>query len=422
MIVGQVSHFMTMDHCSKKNGHRKLSYEELEEELDYNYGRKEDLKREVRQLELKLKEKSEETEELRFTNFNNAKAHLSREADLKAKIESLEETVHELKVKNKDVQTIEVLGSENRDLKEAKGIMEKDKEKLEETINCLKDDKLKAVSNFEAETKSLRSQIRNLLTCEECGQSFDVKMDMKTHIRLKHAVHEYKCDDCGKCFENFANMKTHIQANHCEISFKCNECEETFYAHDNLKAHISNEHKRKGYIEQILKKENYIKTQVFKQKIRLSDSLYQLKQKEEKQRKKCYCKGVFCTIAHSRYRWIVSQTDILFNKYKLMNSELKRKVGCEKCELEFNCEDILKRHKESHHVSDPKFQCQECDVILNSDECLKSHIKNNHTPTPLETTFFNPSLSRSKFVCQPCDKSFPDEDYLLSHMESEHST
>ena len=96
---------------------------------------------------------------------------------------------------------------------------------------------------------------------------------------------------------------------------------------------------RKGYIEQILKKEKRLKAQVLKQKIYSYDSLYQLKHKEGRQRQKCFCKGGNCSISHSRYRWTVSRSDTLLKKLKLMDSnesnESKRKFKCDKCEIEF---------------------------------------------------------------------------------------
>ena len=50
----------------------RMSHTELEEELEYNIWRKEELKRKVEKLESKLKEKSDETEDLRMTNFRSS--------------------------------------------------------------------------------------------------------------------------------------------------------------------------------------------------------------------------------------------------------------------------------------------------------------------------------------------------------------
>ena len=413
-----------MDHreCRKRIG-------DLEDDLDYNIGRKEDLKKEVKNLQ----DKYDDIYEVYMKNTKAAMDLNVENAQLKAVNEKISKENSDLTRENKqlkdkieslDTETSELqcLKSENRGLKETIGIMKSDQKKQEETIDCLKEEKCITVSHFEAEIQSLRSQIQNLLKCEECEQEFHNKTDIKTHIKTKHEVQKYKCDECGECFENFANLKEHIQANHCDPLFKCFKCEEEFHAHDNLKTHISNKHQSKGLVEQTLKKENYLKEQILKQKINLYDSLYQLKQKEEQQRQKCFCKGPFCRIAHSRYRWTNPMSDMLLNKFKLMDSnESKSKLECEKCELEVRNEDMLKIHTELHHATTMKCQCQECDEMLNDEESLKSHVEMCHKPSQFETTFFNPSLSRSKFSCQPCDEAFPDEDYLLSHMESKHN-
>ena len=65
LINGQ-SVLWTMDKnkCTKKNGHKTLSYEELEDECEYNYRRKEELKKEVQRLK-------DDNDELRDTNFKN---------------------------------------------------------------------------------------------------------------------------------------------------------------------------------------------------------------------------------------------------------------------------------------------------------------------------------------------------------------
>ena len=102
---------MTMDQIKKRMSHR-----ELEDELEYNIWRKEELKRKVDKLETQLKEKGEETEALRVTNFENAKfqmATLSENDKLEKRIEFLEKENNEMATKG-----------ENNELKEKVDFLE----------------------------------------------------------------------------------------------------------------------------------------------------------------------------------------------------------------------------------------------------------------------------------------------------------
>ena len=75
-----------MDPLRMRIGRHTITYEELEGESEYDFKRKEDLKKEVRQLD-------EEKEELRGIDLNNAKVCMDtnvENSELKQTIESLE--------------------------------------------------------------------------------------------------------------------------------------------------------------------------------------------------------------------------------------------------------------------------------------------------------------------------------------------
>ena len=75
-----------MDQLRRRIGCHTITYEELEGEYEYDFKRKEDLKKEVRQLD-------EEKEELRGIDLNNAKVCMDtnvENSELKQTIESLE--------------------------------------------------------------------------------------------------------------------------------------------------------------------------------------------------------------------------------------------------------------------------------------------------------------------------------------------
>ena len=377
----------------------------------------------IGQLEKEVKKLNDDNDHLRKTNFKNAEVSVKKESVLKSLVESLRNEIDALK----STHLIENLEKENEELKSRVEDLESDKRALEMTVDYNDKENEEAIKHYQTEYEILQDKVIKLQTCDDCALKFEDKTEFKNHILVGHYVENLKCNNCRKGFQEKVRMKEHNMSSHLlqtTTQIKCNECAHESREEDALKTHISIEHARKSNMLEILRKEKEVLERLSQQKINLYDSLYKLKQKEIKQVQKCFCKGGFCRIAHFRYRWINSQSDTFFNKLKLMNSnslnEKKRNIKCENCDLEFNNEDDLKKHIESHE-SDSKLQCHECDQIFNSDECLKSHYEINHKPSPFESTFFNPSLNRSKFLCQPCEKAFPDEDYLLSHMELEHN-
>ena len=99
---------------------------------------------------------------------------------------------------------------------------------------------------------------------------------------LKQKVSDLlRCDDC---WINF-NEKTLLKSSHLpkkSFNFKCYVSDMNFDTKGHLKAHTTNEHKK-----DILRKQNCIVAQVSAQKIKLHESLYKLKQKEEWQKLNC---------------------------------------------------------------------------------------------------------------------------------------
>ena len=106
---------MTIDHCGKRNGHQKLSYEELEDELDYNYGRKLELKKEVKIMQDKY-------DDLYEVYMKNTKAAMDRNvenASLKAEIEKKHMENIELQLENeKFIERVDSLEKDNAKLKD----------------------------------------------------------------------------------------------------------------------------------------------------------------------------------------------------------------------------------------------------------------------------------------------------------------
>ena len=240
-----------MDHreCSRRIDH-------LEDELDYNFGRKEELKAETR----KLKEKYDDLHEIHLKNAQVAMDRNVENAQLKKKIETLQKEISEsgdqiesLKSENKilkeqlefrgkeDESIFNCLKSENRDLKETIGIMKKDKQDIHNDLNT---------ANL-----NLKLQVENLLTCDECEKSFCDKDAMFSHVKFNHLVRSTVC-------------------------FKCDVCDDGFATENDMNRHVRTKHRNKLLRKNLLEKMNKLDNQIKSQKITIYNDIFKLKQKE----------------------------------------------------------------------------------------------------------------------------------------------
>ena len=133
-----------MDHmeCRKRIG-------QLEDDLEYNLGRKDQLKFQVKELD-------EDNDKLRKTNFKNAEESLKKELVMK--------------------KLVETLRKENEELKSNKVT----------NPDFIKQEYEKIGSELKAENEKLRQTIGNLLCCDECNLHFDDKTSLRKHIKLNH--------------------------------------------------------------------------------------------------------------------------------------------------------------------------------------------------------------------------------------------
>ena len=93
---------------------------------------------------------------------------------------------------------------------------------------------------------------------------------------------------------------------------KCNSSDGKFQLKNDMEKHNMEGHINSSK-EDILKRQAELLKKLTLQKINIVNSLYKLKQIENKKKESCSCKG-FCRILHSRFRWKPSHSDDLFGK------------------------------------------------------------------------------------------------------------
>ena len=317
-----------MDQLRKRLGRRSISYEELEDELEYNFRRKEDLKKDLENLQ-------EENEELKEVFMKNAETHIESNNENKKLKEEIENLKKEIASNEDDQLELCLLKTKIKYLKEENV----DNEKKLKTVN-----------------ESLLIRMKSILKCDECDKSFKDKASMITHCMSKHTESKFNCDDCEKQFEEKSALISHILSEHMNDRFKCDACEDKFSSMVDLNMHVHNEHTNANTRDSLLKRQVELMAKIRDQKIKIYNKLYYLKQKETKQNGKCYCKGNYCSIDHATFRWNISKADVIFrNLSSSLSTNDANKVS------ETDKEDSADKHLKTNNQTLSNFACDQCD-------------------------------------------------------------
>ena len=123
---------------------------------------------------------------------------------------------------------------------------------LKDIIDFMEKDEEKIYKKLQVENDTLKLQIRNLLKCDDCGNSFNDRCDLKNHILSKHVSKVFNCDSCRQ------------------------ECD----SKEDLRRHVLNEHEKKSQKEVLLRKQNDLVSKITNQRINIFEKLYKFKQKK----------------------------------------------------------------------------------------------------------------------------------------------
>ena len=84
----------------------------------------------------------------------------------------------------------------------------------------------------DASLQPMTKEKKQPFTCEQCGQGFGVKFNLKRHIELKHRDHQskymkhikkdgkYQCKSCEKLYSHPSDLKQHYRTAHTEQDLK----------------------------------------------------------------------------------------------------------------------------------------------------------------------------------------------------------
>ena len=168
----------------------------------------------------------------------------------------------------------------------------------------------------------------------------------------KNNIKRYECDLCDKTFKQSVNLKAHQLQIHLKLKpFKCQVCEKDFNDRSSFQRHtqlhISNGHKTH----------------------------------------ECeLCNRKFETIEYLR-RHIEHHLDKVFS--------------CKDCGKDYTGKRAYNKHREKHNQNSFScFKCDKCDMQTNTKENLRKHVQNLHVAT-------------ERVVCNTCNKSFKQKNILI---------
>lgn len=200
------------------------------------------------------------------------------------------------------------------------------------------------------------------LVCDHCGNTFNTKSNLNTHVRLKHStVRPFECDICNKKYALRTLLNQHVRFQHCnERPVSCDICGKGFRTKSQLQKH-SYSHR-----------ENTIDCEV--------------------------CEHKSWTMEGYKIHLVATHPELAIEK-KIHH------YTCQYCSRRFAVLHQYKRHLAIHTGQKPH-KCTQCDYACSSVGTLNSHIKRVHNP------------SSRIFQCNFCFMTFSEAGKMYRHMDT----
>ena len=169
------------------------------------------------------------------------------------------------------------------------------------------------------------------LTCDKCGKQFDMRYQLKKHIKVVHdKIRDQQCHLCEKNFKTKDVLREHISSVHYGTKHICDLCGRSYNRRSDLTVHVKVRHK------------------------------------EDTKRHTCEQCGKNFEFAKSLK--------------KHMNSfHLGLKLGkCPICHMEFSQQQRVKYHIKLVHEKQKPYECTECQQCFTKRLFLRNHVKSHH--------------------------------------------
>ena len=106
-------------------------------------------------------------------------------------------------------------------------LLQQEKIKIHDLLKANKR-KIEEVENKMEKQKKSINIIKNVNICEECGEVFNSKSELKTHIRSSHPKH-INCNQCDLSFSESWMLENHMGTHNLIKDHRCDVCGKGFY-------------------------------------------------------------------------------------------------------------------------------------------------------------------------------------------------
>ncbi|XP_059607706.1 zinc finger protein 878-like [Phlebotomus argentipes] len=234
---------------------------------------------------------------------------------------------------------------------------------------------------------NVKHQSEKSLSCEICGQSFKLSVNLKSHMK-SHDIQSplsFSCSQCGSEFSSAKALSSHV-ARH-SASMNCKICKQTFKNRFTHRRHLKTHSAEKKF-------ECKSCGRKFREGSSLKRHIFLLHEKvQEKDDTKVF-KCSYCSL---------ETVGKIKHKMHLLTHTRVTNVECSKCRKRFNLQKIF--YMPMRNESDKPYICYGCDMAVKSkEEHKESQLKRAEHPK----------------ICFHCDQTFYNAQSFKNHVQEAH--
>lgn len=248
--------------------------------------------------------------------------------------------------------------------------------------------------------------------CEDCGQGFGQKCDLRKHIMIHTGERPWVCEVCEKTFQRKTDLVKHMRIHTGEKPYECEYCGKKVSDKSQLNVHRRLHTGDRPYQCDICSKGCITSSELTRHRqTHFSDRPWK------------------CEVCQKGFKL----KECLAIHMKIHNGT--KKYQCAKCGLGFDKESKMERHLMLHEIDNP-YMCRECGADFENKahyaNHIKSHRKEQRGPYSCDycgrlyeyKSSLEPHLrshtGEKPFICELCNNAYSLKGNLKHHMKVHH--